>query len=66
MPKIKLKPNLYGVEIGIGNTIRFKMISDESVEVNEELLGPLSGQFDLADEEIGIGIGPPDLGVLEE
>jgi hypothetical protein len=53
MPKIKLKPNLHGVEIGIGNAVNLKFAPGETVEVAEELLTELLslGHFELAKEE---------------
>lgn len=53
MPKIKLKPNLQGVEVGIGNAVNLKFVPGETVEVAEELLSELlsSGHFEMAKEE---------------
>jgi len=53
MPKIKLKSNLHGVEIGIGNVVNLKVAPGETVEVAEELLAELLGfgHFELAKEE---------------
>jgi hypothetical protein len=52
MPKIKLKPHLNGIEIGIGNLVNFKIGAGETIEVAEGLLGELlsQGHFDHADE----------------
>lgn len=41
MPKIKLKPNIQGIEIGVGNLIDFKISAGETVEVAEEILSEL-------------------------
>lgn len=52
MPKIKLKPNLHGVEIGIGNAVNLKFAPGETVEVAEELVTELlsSGHLEIAEE----------------
>ncbi|HEV7646326.1 MAG TPA: hypothetical protein VGO50_20495 [Pyrinomonadaceae bacterium] len=53
MPKIKLKPNLHGVEIGIDNAVNLKFTPGEAVEVAEELLSELLslGHFEIAKEK---------------
>ena len=53
MPKIKLKPNLHGVEVGIGNAVNLKLTPGETVEVPEELLTELLslGHFEIAQEK---------------
>jgi hypothetical protein len=52
MPKIKLKPNLQGVEVGIGNAVNLKFVPGETVEVAEELLSELlsSGRFETVED----------------
>ena len=52
MPKIKLKPNLIAVEVGIGNKVNLKVAAGETVEVTEELLKTLLsfGHFEEAEE----------------
>jgi hypothetical protein len=51
MPKIKLKPNLLGVEVGIGNAVKLKLTPGETVEVAEDLLTALLslGHFEVED-----------------
>ncbi len=53
MPKIKLKPNLDNIEIGIGNLVNFKISAGETVEVSEVVLSELlsQGYFEIAEEE---------------
>ncbi len=53
MPKIKLKPHLNGIEIGIGNRVNFRLGPGETTEVDEDLLGELLalGHFDVVEEE---------------
>lgn len=53
MPKIKLKPNLKEIEIGIGNLVNFKISAGETVEVTEAVLSELlsQGYFEIAEEE---------------
>jgi hypothetical protein len=53
MPKIKLKPHLDGIEIGIGNLVNLKIEPGETAEIAEEFLGDLLGlgHFDIVDEE---------------
>lgn len=53
MPKIKLKPHLEGIEIGIGNLVHIKLGPGETTEVSEELLSELIGlgHFDVAEEK---------------
>ena len=54
MPKIKLKPNIQGVEIGVGNLIDFKISAGETVEAAEEILSELlsHGHLELVEDEI--------------
>ena len=53
MPKIKLKPHLEGIEIGIGNLVRIKLGPGETTEVSEELLSELIGlgHFDIVESD---------------
>jgi hypothetical protein len=52
MPKIKLKPHLNGIEVGIGNLIDLKISAGQTVEVAAEVLGALLGlgHFEEADD----------------
>jgi hypothetical protein len=68
MPKIKLKPNVQHVEVGIGNLVRLNMGPSDSVEVAEGLFRHLLGFgcFDAVDEPIqgeeGLEFDAPESG----
>lgn len=51
MPKIKLKPNVNGVEVGLGNLIDLKFTPGESIEVSDEIAKELMsmGPFESAE-----------------
>jgi hypothetical protein len=72
MPKIKLKPNLQHVEVGIGNLVRLSMGPSDQVEVAEGLFRHLLGFgcFDAVDElvqgEEGLEFHAPELGDEKE
>ena len=53
MPKIKLKPHLEGIEIGIGNRVNIKLGPGEAKEVTEDLLAELLplGHFEIAEDD---------------
>jgi len=65
MSKLKLKSNLDGIEIGMGNTVRLKLGPEDTTEVDGDLLTELlkldhfdvveEGYFDIA-EGAGDGV----------
>lgn len=57
MPKIKLKPHLNAVEVGLGNLIDLKFAPGEEVDVTDEIAKELLAMdhFELADRLSTVG-----------